>query len=148
LWDREQPGSTRVAAWCALRDTGFDKPAQRIAFKDYTEHPASNLLNDGDNVDRFADLYALMIGASPDSPPPMIDITPSPSSTLPARRYVDIETQRQQLRRMTDELRQMHEEERAEKDCAGSENVEPEERETSRPRTEPPRQRLMRRPRR
>ena len=46
LWDREQPGSTRVAAWCALRDTGFDKPAQRIAFKDYTEHPASNVLKD------------------------------------------------------------------------------------------------------
>jgi len=29
LWDPAQPGSTRVAAWCALRDTGFDKPAQR-----------------------------------------------------------------------------------------------------------------------
>ena len=130
------------------RHRGFDKPAQRIAFKDYTEHTASNVLKDGDNVERFADLYALMIGASPDSPPPMIDITTSPSSTLPVRRHVDIETQRQQLRRMTDELRQMHEQERAEEERASSSNDDPEEHEISRPQPEPPRQRLMRRPRR
>jgi len=41
LNDPQQSGSTRVAAWVALRDTGFDRPAQRIAFKDYTNDPAS-----------------------------------------------------------------------------------------------------------
>jgi hypothetical protein len=28
--DPEQPGSTRIAAWCALRDTGFGKPETRV----------------------------------------------------------------------------------------------------------------------
>ena len=87
LHDPAQPGSTRVAAWCALRDTGFDRPAQRIAIKDYTEHPASNLLKDGDNVERFADMYAMMIGATNgEYPPPIIDVTPSQSRALPCPR--------------------------------------------------------------
>jgi hypothetical protein len=126
LWDPEQPGSTRVAAWCALRDTGFDKPAQRVAFKDYTEHPAGDLSKSEYDLERFADLYAIMIGASP-APPPIIDITP-------ARRYVD-PTQRQKLRQMTDEPRQMAEEEQAEQEA---------ERHASRPQPEPARERLRR----
>jgi hypothetical protein len=28
--DPDQPGSTRVLAWCALRDTGFGKPETRV----------------------------------------------------------------------------------------------------------------------
>jgi len=69
LNDPQQPGSTRVAAWVALRDTGFDRPAQRIAFKDYTNDPAGELPKDVD-VHRMADLYALMIGAEIGSCPP------------------------------------------------------------------------------
>ena len=72
LNDPNQPGSTRVAAWCALRDTGFDKPAQRIAFKDYTEHPAVDLPKD--DLNGLADLYAAMIGATIDYRPSMIDV--------------------------------------------------------------------------
>jgi hypothetical protein len=28
--DETQPGSTRIAAWCALRDTGFGRPETRV----------------------------------------------------------------------------------------------------------------------
>lgn len=85
LNDPQQPGSTRVAAWVALRDTGFDRPAQRIAFNDYTNDPAGELPKDAD-VHRMADLYALMIGAEIGSGPPIIDVipTPTPSRSLPA----------------------------------------------------------------
>jgi len=83
LNDPQQPGSTRVAAWIALRDTGFDRPAQRIAFNDYTNDPAGELPKDAD-VHRMADLYALMIGAEFGSGPPIIDVIPTPSRSLPA----------------------------------------------------------------
>jgi hypothetical protein len=80
LWDPAQPGSTRVAAWTALRDTGFDKPAQRIAFRDYTEHPADDRPKNGNELDHAADMYARMLGGTY-IPPPMFDVTPS---ALPA----------------------------------------------------------------
>jgi hypothetical protein len=75
--DPAQPGATRVAAWCALRDTGFDKPAQRIAFKDFTEHPAGELPKDGADLDHFADIYKQMLEGA------IIDVIPSPSPSRP-----------------------------------------------------------------
>jgi hypothetical protein len=85
LWDPAQPGSTRVAAWTALRDTGFDKPAQRIAFKDYTDHPTNSMLPMGSNeLERMADRYARMIGADIGAELPMIDVEPErPASREP-----------------------------------------------------------------
>jgi hypothetical protein len=77
LWDPAQPGSTRIAAWCALRDTGFDKPAQRIAFKDFTEHPAGDLPKNGADLDHFADIYKQMLEGA------VIDVIPSPSPSRP-----------------------------------------------------------------
>jgi hypothetical protein len=89
LNDPDEPGATRVAAWCALRDTGYGKPAQAIAFKDFTEYSADNkLLQNGTELERMADMYAYMIGADPSAPPPMIDITPLPSRSVP--RYDDV----------------------------------------------------------
>src|SRR5215470_11109873 len=116
LNDPNQPGSTRVAAWCALRDTGFDKPAQRIAFKDYTEHPAVDLPKD--DLNGLADLYAAMIGATIDYRPSMIDVAPSQSLPAP-----QLSAPRQKLTgdlaAMRRNLRQIHEEEEAEKQHRG-----------------------------
>ena len=75
--DPAQPGATRVAAWCALRDTGFDKPAQRIAFKDFTEHPVGDLPKNGADLDHFADIYKQMLEGA------IIDVIPSPSPSRP-----------------------------------------------------------------
>ena len=75
--DPAQPGATRVAAWCALRDTGFDKPAQRIAFKDFTEHPAGDLPKNAADLDHFADIYKQMLEGA------VIDVIPSPSPSRP-----------------------------------------------------------------
>jgi hypothetical protein len=72
LWDPAQPGSTRVSAWVALRDCGFDRPAQRIAFRDFTEHPTAELPKDGDSVDHFADIYKRMLEGA------VIDVIPPP----------------------------------------------------------------------
>jgi hypothetical protein len=102
LHDPAQPGSTRVA-----RDTGFDRPAQRIAFKDFTDAPNDKLPAD---IDLFAlpgaydDVIngrATIIGVTPELSGPS-----TRSRALPAPE-VDRETVRArqlaELRRMADE---------------------------------------------
>jgi len=102
---------------------------QAIAFKDFTEPSDSKLMKDGPELERLADLYALMIGADPGSPePPMIDVTPERSS--PAPRSDRMRRQLDDTKRRLDALV-----------ADASEEQAP-------PRPQPPRQRLVRRPQR
>jgi hypothetical protein len=121
--DPAQPGSTRVAAWCALRDTGFDRPAQRIAFEDFTDTPDEEL---PEQLDLYASAGAyedMILGR----PTRIIDVTPEPSAAptsrsraLPApRRDLDQDEDRETERaRQLAELRRMADEEAAEQRAA------------------------------
>jgi len=99
--DPDEPGATRVAAWCALRDTGFGKPAQAIAFKDFTEAPPADLGKTGSSIDRMADVYAWMIGATTE--PPVIDVAPSRSAALSDPQDDDDHATVEILRRLDEE---------------------------------------------
>jgi hypothetical protein len=46
ICDKEQPGATRVMAWCALRDTAYGKPPQALAISQQTHVTLQDITKD------------------------------------------------------------------------------------------------------